>query len=450
MNPSAPALLLIEDDESARFGYEQYLRTEGYLVTSADSLQGAKELTTSQRFDAVLLDLKLPDGNAVDWIPELKNTHPHTPILVISGVNDIPTAVKATKNGAENYLTKPIDMEVLTKQIANALQAETLKKRELARTMRNNKSGPFFGESDAAGSLMHYAQVAASNDAVILLQGETGTGKGVLAKWIHEHGDRKSQPMVELNCSSLTGDLLKSELFGHTRGAFTSAIKNKEGMVEVADGGTLFLDEIGDMDIGVQAQLLKTIEEKSFRRVGENKIRNSDFRLICATNRDLLKETEDGNFRKDLYYRICVFPISIPALRDRREDIPGFITHFLHELNYQHLPLSPKVQQLLVEYDWPGNIRELRNMLERALLLAQQKPLQPSHFPGLESSPPKQKDTPASSAPGPGKPKNLSEVEREHVESIVAQYNGDKKKASSAMGISLSTLYRKLNRTCES
>lgn len=451
MSPPAPApqLFLVEDDEAALFGYEQYLSGEGYTITTATTLNEAKDIAAQQRFDVILLDLKLPDGDAVEWLPELKNTHPHTPVIVITGVNDIPTAVKATKNGAENYMTKPIEMESLAAEIAKVIQVETLKKKDLAQNLRYARSGPFFGESEAAGSLMHYAQVAASNNAVILLHGETGTGKGVLAKWIHEHSHRASQPLVELNCSSLKGDLLRSELFGHTKGAFTSAIKNKEGMVEVADGGTLFLDEIGDMDIEVQAQLLKTIEEKSFRRVGENKLRKSDFRLICATNRDLLQATEDGAFRKDLYYRICVFPITVPPLREREQDIRGFASHFLNEFGYVHGPLCDEVMQLLLAYDWPGNIRELRNMLERALLLSQGSPLAPQHFPGLEpttGSWSSSSTSPDRSSDSARQHKNLSEVEKEHLQAIVNQYNGDKKKASEAMGISLSTLYRKLNR----
>ena len=290
--------------------------------------------------------------------------------------------------------------------------------------------------------LMENARVAADNDSVILLLGETGVGKGVLARWIHDNSQRQSEAFVELNCSSLKGELLRSELFGHVKGAFTSAIKDREGLIEVADGGTLFLDEIGDMDAEVQAQLLKTLEERSFRRIGENLVRKSDFRLICATNRDLQKEIEAKRFRNDLYYRICVFPISIPPLQKRVEDIPGLAEHFLTGFGYSEFPLAADVIALLEGYAWPGNVRELRNMLERALLLARGKTLSTSHFPGLEVI------TPHRAVLPDDQDLNVlhSDIEHAHILKVIKKYKGDKVKASKALGISLSSLYRKINR----
>ena len=235
----------------------------------------------------------------------------------------------------------------------------------------------------------------------------------------------------------MRGELLRSELFGHTRGAFTSAVSDREGLIEVADGGTLFLDEIGDMDLDVQAQLLKTIEEKSFRRIGENKIRKSDFRLICATNFDLQQGIKEKKFRSDLFYRICVFPITVPSLRERNEDISGLAEHLLKNLGYVHFPLSSKVLQMLKSYNWPGNVRELRNMLERASILAQEQPLSPDHFPGLGSSSFSSSESKA--------PENLEEFTNKHILTVVNNYDGDKKKASEALGISLSNLYRRLS-----
>jgi transcriptional regulator with PAS, ATPase and Fis domain len=289
---------------------------------------------------------------------------------------------------------------------------------------------------------MEHASVAAANDTVVLILGETGTGKGVLARWIHSRSERKAEAFVEVNCSSLKGELLRSELFGHTKGAFTSAIKDREGLIEVADGGTLFLDEIGDMDMEVQTQLLKTIEEKSFRRIGENQVRKSDFRLICATNRDLLKETETGRFRNDLYYRICVFPVRMPSLRERKEDIPGLCEQVLKEFDYSHLPVSKGVLQLIENYPWPGNIRELRNMLERACLLARGQEILPEHFPGLNVRP-------AAVVQGGGDGVslvNLDEMEKVHIKKVLEHCGGDKYKASEVLGISLSSLYRKLSK----
>ena len=285
-------LLLIEDDESALFGYERYLAKTGYMTTSATTLKEAKNIVLIERFDAILLDLKLPDGDSIEWIPELKTAHPNTPVIVITGTSDIPTAVTAIKNGAENFLTKPIEMENLKLALEKCIELGELRRRTSIQQRLTKNDLPYIGNSAAINECLEYAKVAAANSTVVLLLGETGTGKGVLARWIHNQSEREHEPFVELNCSSLRGELLRSELFGHARGSFTSAIKDKEGLIEVADGGTLFLDEIGDMDIEVQAQLLKTIEEKSFRRVGENQVRRSDFRLLCATNRDLLKETE--------------------------------------------------------------------------------------------------------------------------------------------------------------
>ena len=434
-----PRLLVVEDDEAASFAYERFLVNAGFETKMSMTLGEASKVIETESFDAVLLDLKLPDGNALQWLPRLKKIHPHTPVIVITGTSDIPTAVQATKNGAENFLTKPIDMQDLGMTLNKCLELETLRKRNMVQQRLAKKEEPFFGLSDAMTSLMEYAQVAADNDSVILLLGETGVGKGVLARWIHNNSQRRSEAFVELNCSSLKGELLRSELFGHVKGSFTSAIKDREGLIEVADGGTLFLDEIGDMDAEVQAQLLKTIEEKSFRRIGENLLRKSDFRLICATNRDLLKETEDRRFRKDLYYRICVFPISIPPLRKRVEDIAGLAEHILSGFGYADFPLADDVLALLKTYAWPGNVRELRNMLERGLLLAHGTALSARHFPGLDIVPP------SLSAAEYQDLHTLSDIENAHILNILKKYSGDKLKASRVLGISLSSLYRKIH-----
>jgi DNA-binding NtrC family response regulator len=431
-------LLLIEDDESALFGYERYLAKTGYMTTSATTLKEAKNIVLIERFDAILLDLKLPDGDSIEWIPELKTALPNTPVIVITGTSDIPTAVTAIKNGAENFLTKPIEMENLKLALEKCIELGELRRRTSIQQRLTKNDLPYIGNSAAINECLEYAKVAAANSTVVLLLGETGTGKGVLARWIHNQSEREHEPFVELNCSSLRGELLRSELFGHARGSFTSAIKDKEGLIEVADGGTLFLDEIGDMDIEVQAQLLKTIEEKSFRRVGENQVRRSDFRLLCATNRDLLKETETGRFRKDLYYRICVFPIILPPLKQRTEDIPGLCEHILSGFGYPHLSLAPEVLGMLTHYAWPGNLRELRNMLERAVLLAQGKPLLPRHFPGLSSDP-------ALVTEATVNVQKLQDVENAHILKVIRECNGDKYKASESLGISLSSLYRKIN-----
>lgn len=435
-----PRILLVDDEEATLFGYTRYLTKGGYSIETAKCLRDAKNQIASEQFDAILLDLKLPDGNAIDWIAELHSSHEHLAIIVITGLSDIPTAVKAMKYGAYNFLTKPVNMDDLAISLKKGLEVEELRRRDsIYQRLAPQKSEPFFGNSQTIEKVVQYANVAAMNNTVVLLHGETGTGKGILARWIHDHSSRKNEAFVEVNCSSLKGELLRSELFGHAKGAFTSAIRDRAGLIEVVDGGTLFLDEIGDMDLEVQAQLLKTIEEKSYRRIGENRLRTSDFRLICATNRNLTDASQNGSFRKDLYYRICIFPITLPALRDRKEDLPGLIKHILASYGYNKPSINPQVIDILTEYQWPGNIRELRNMLERALLLSQGDHLNPSHFPGLEN--------PAIAEPSQTTETwNLDEIEKNHIRMALKHFGGDKYETSNALGISLSSLYRKIDK----
>ncbi|MBN1129494.1 MAG: sigma-54-dependent Fis family transcriptional regulator [Chitinispirillaceae bacterium] len=431
-------ILLVEDDDATRFGYERSLSGAGYSVATAQNLKQGRSVVQNDTFDAVLLDFKLPDGNALDWIPELKAAYPNLPVIVITGKNDVPTAVAAMKSGAENFLIKPVEIENLEACLERAIEVGALRRRDSVRRRLTQNAAPFFGSSGEISALLDHIRVAAESDTPLLIQGETGTGKGVLARWIHEHSGRKTEPFVELNCSCLKGDLLRSELYGHTKGSFTSAVADREGLIEMADKGTLFLDEIGDMDLSVQTQLLKTIEEKTYRRIGENRVRQSDFRLMCASNKDLLGETEKGTFRKDLYYRIHIFPIAVPALRSRREDIGPLAENLLREFGYTRLPLRKEVVTLLQEYAWPGNIRELKNMLERAQLLAQGAELVPGHFPGLDRGV-------AGQAPDDAM-LPLDEVEKQHLVKVVAACKGDKNKASKLLGISLASLYRKLGK----
>ncbi len=429
-------ILLVEDDEAALFGYKRSLTQSGYHITDATSLHDAKQCIIGDDFDAILLDLNLPDGNALDWIPEIKAGLPDVPVLVITGISDVPTAVRAMKSGAENFLTKPVELENLETCLKKALENGGLRKQDRIRKRLAKTEEPFFGTSPASQSLLDHMTIAASGDTIVLIQGETGTGKGVVARWIHEHGNRRSEAFVDLNCSCLKGDLLRSELFGHTKGSFTSAVSDREGLVEVADKGTLFLDEIGDMNLEVQTQFLKTIEEKTYRRIGDNRLRKSNFRLICATNKNLIEETEKGSFRKDLYYRICVLPLTLPPLRNRPEDIPALAMHLLQELGCAAPKLPSEVKDILTSYSWPGNVREMRNMLERALLLSRGAPLSEKCFPSLETPLVKEQE---SALPG-----SLQEAQREYLKKIIDSFNGDKNKASAFLGISLATLYRKL------
>jgi DNA-binding NtrC family response regulator len=423
-------LILVDDDESVQFAYKRYFSKGDFQLACATTLKAAKTVIAAERFDAMVLDLELPDGDSLEWIPELRTSYPGMPIIIVTGTGDISSAVKAMKYGAENFLTKPVSMVDLKVLLERCIELGAIRKRDRIQQRQMNQASPYFGKNPATEKMLELASIAAQSDSVVLLQGETGTGKGVLTRWIHYNSRRKAQPFVEVNCSILKGELLRSELFGHARGAFTSAVKDREGLLELADGGTLFLDEIGDMDGAAQAQMLKAIEEKSFRRIGESAVRKSDFRLICATNHDLKDQTAD--FRRDLYYRINVFPIMLLPLRKRKEEIPGLSEYFLNSSSYGHFPLDPDVLRLLAEYPWPGNTRELRNVLERALLLAQNEPLKPLHFPDL--SPELKKDN----------VQNLDELEDNHILETLEKFGGNKSKTCEALGLSISSLYRRL------
>ncbi|MBD3419746.1 MAG: response regulator [Chitinivibrionales bacterium] len=429
-------ILIVEDNEAAVFGYERYLKGKGHLTKAAESIGDATALLREQAFDVALLDIGLPDGSGLDLLTFIKQDSPLTSVIIITGQNEVKLAVEAMQKGAENFLTKPVNMEELSVSIDKALDIRTLRKRDSNVQRLAGAAEPFFGDSRGMQDALNLAKIGAQEETVILLTGETGTGKGVFAKWIHDNSRRKNESFVELNCSALKGDLLKSELYGHAKGAFTSAIKDRTGLVEVADKGTLFLDEIGDMDQEVQAQLLKTIEEKSFRRIGENTIRHSDFRLICATNRELAEEVNRGAFRSDLYFRICVFPIKLPSLRERSDDIEGLASFLLARLGYQHLPLGSDVKKLISEQSWTGNVRELRNALERAMLLSQRGPLGPNHFTGL---------THFTVAPQQSEPDtlNIEAMEKRYIQKALLRYK-NKSKACKELGISMSSLYRKI------
>jgi len=424
------------------FGH-QLLGKLGYPVTGVSTLSDARRVLNQCVFNVILLDINLPDGNSLDWLDELSKMDEPVSVIVVTGEGDIRKAVRALKAGADNYLLKPVEMEELEIAIRKCGHISDLRKKESANRRIRIAEEPFKGGSPAMQPVLKNAAIVAESDSVVLIMGETGTGKGVLARWIHENSPRSGSAFVDLNCTALRGEILKSELFGHAKGAFTSAIKDRIGLCEAADGGTLFLDEIGDMDLEVQAQLLKVLEERTFRRLGENRVRTSDFRLICATNQDLAESVGRGTFRRDLFYRLNVFQVTVPPLRERTEDIPGLAAYLLARRGYRHLPLCPEVTKWLQERHWAGNIRELKNLIERAVLLAQGDPINLSHFP-LEI--PK---APAGSTNASGL-RSLDEIELEHIQKALAYHRGDKVKTSKSLGISLSSLYRKIPQLQES
>ncbi len=435
------SILIIDDEASICELLSEFLRDSQYDVRAVHTIGDARAAIAERTVDGVLIDQFLPDGKGMDLIEELRAANPDAALIMITGQADIPLAVEAVKRGADNFVPKPLRLPDLRVVLQKALEVGALRRKARASRVLHgvDRIRPDFGTSAAMRNVMEVAGIAADSDAPVLISGETGTGKGVLARWMHENGRKRGGLFVEVNCSALRGELLASELFGHARGAFTSAVQDRPGLLDAADGGTLLLDEIGDMDPSVQAQFLKVIEDKTYRRLGEIRERRSDFRLICATNRDLAANTPEGTFRKDLLYRIQVLPVLIPPLRERREDIPALARHLLGYLNYQYRDLAQDLQSLLVAYPWPGNVRELRNVLERGLLLARGAPLEPRHFPGLMNKP----ATDCADLTG------LTELERLEMDSIksaLRRFDGDVNKAAQVLGISRATIFRRLKK----
>ncbi len=432
-----PKILLIEDNEGTRFGFVRYFSKEGYVVSEADCLAQAGELLSKQQFDAIVLDINLPDGNGIDFIDSARVNNPFIPIIVMTGSGDVPLAVKAMLKGADNFLTKPVDNADLAVFLNKTLEIGTLKRRQAARSRLELREDVFWGKNSAMQQIKELACLAADSDSPVLVTGETGTGKGVLAKWIHENSkDRSNYEFVAVNCSGLRGELLAREIFGNARGAYTSADQDRKGLLDIADRGTLFLDEIGDMGVEVQSQFLKVLEEKSYRRLGDVKLYRSNFRLICATNHDINQLLVNGQFRQDLLYRINLIEISLPSLRERINDLPELLSYLLASLGSGHVVISEDVLALLKNYSWPGNIRELKNVLERALLLSRGSELKPEHFLGLKNNHDSGKNSNHSGT--------VQDVEKKHIMAVLEEVGGDIDKAAKSLNLSRATLYRRL------
>ncbi|MBI2375245.1 MAG: sigma-54-dependent Fis family transcriptional regulator [Deltaproteobacteria bacterium] len=370
------SILVVDDEELIRWSLQKELVTQGYSVTTAATRAEALRGFSAEPADVVLLDIKLPDGSGLELIPELFAVRADVAILMITSVNSVETAVEAMRLGAADYVTKPFDFPKLWNSVARS--AERVQLREINRVLRTREEGS--AETIIAASvamkrtLELSAKLTASDAATVLLLGESGVGKDLLARHIHRTSPRAERLFLDINCAALPDTLLESELFGHERGAFTDAKTQKRGLFELANGGTVYLDEIADAPLVVQAKLLKVLEQRTFRRVGGVRDLVADVRVIAATNRDLTRAVEHGSFREDLLYRLKVFPISIPPLRERKEDIlplaRSFLLRFGRTLRKQPPELDAETAELLESYRWPGNIRELKNVIERAVILA--------------------------------------------------------------------------------
>jgi DNA-binding NtrC family response regulator len=433
-----PTILLVEDNDATRFGFSRYFSKEGYKVQEAADLSAARTALDGDTFDAIVLDINLPDGSGIDFIDKVRLIDANVPIIVITGSGDIQTAVIAMQHGADNFLTKPIDNQALSVFLRKTLEVGEMKRHVSAHRRLDKNNDAYFGDSPAMQEVMELAQIAAGSDSPILLTGETGTGKGMLSKWIHCNSRRSKNEFVEVNCSGLRGELLAREIFGNSRGAYTSADQDRKGLLDIAHRGTLLLDEIGDMSIEVQAQFLKVLEDKSYRRLGDTKLFKSDFRLISATNHDIETLVREGRFRQDLLYRINLIVIHLPPLRERTSEFRALISHLLRELGSSEAVLTDEVVRILEEYSWPGNIRELRNVLERALLLTPRgATLRQAHFANLMHN---RMATVVSGSC------TVQELEERHILTVLKQMDGDVEKAAKSLNLSRATLYRRLKK----
>ena len=435
-------VLLIDDEEGPRFGVRRFLKSHDFDVEEAGDCATARVRFRSFRPDVTILDFRLPDGTALDLIPEFRGIN-NSALIVLTAFASIDAAVEAVKLGAEQFFTKPVQLETLLVVINRILDNQRNRQQALARAAKSdarNPVDPFLGVSSAIRELREKTQAVLRTDSPVLVNGETGTGKTVLAQWIHSQSRRAGEAFVDLNCAGISREFLETELFGHEKGAFTGAIAMKQGLLEAAHRGTVFLDEIGDMDSQVQASLLKVLEEKRFRRLGDVKDRTVDVRLIAATHRELRSLVEERSFRQDLYYRISTLELSVPALRDRRDDIPLLSETILEglgrDLGQPRVRISAAAERILGRYDWPGNIRELRNVLERALLRSHGEVLDAEHLVMPQEAP--------SSAPVTvTRSGTLEDVEREYIEQVLREENGAIDRVADRLGISRSAVYYK-------
>jgi len=434
-------ILVVDDEYLIRWSLQQNLVEHGYDVLIAASAEEGLAFMEREEPDLALLDIQLPGMSGMDLLRVIKEKHPQCAVVMVTATSDLAVAVRAMKDGAFDYIPKPFNLDEVRLVVDKAL--ETRRLREEVSRLREKESlrfgfGNFTYKSPVMASIVEVARkIALSDTATVLLTGESGTGKDLLAQAIHYESRRRDMPFMPLNCTALPRELMESELFGHEKGAFTDAKSLKKGLFEIADGGTLFLDEIGDMDLSLQAKLLRILESRTFKRVGGTRDISVDVRVIAATNRDLEERIREKGFREDLYYRLNVLPISIPPLRERREDIvplaERFLGEFSRDLGKEVRRIEPGAARAMEEYPWPGNVRELRNIMERAMILTTGKSL------GEEDLALKR---PGETAPAPGTldTLDLEVMERRLINEALSRSRGNQSGAAKLLGISRDTL----------
>jgi two-component system nitrogen regulation response regulator NtrX len=458
-------ILIIDDEEDIRFSLRGILEDDGHEVSEAESGEQGLELLATTSPDVVFLDIWLPGMDGLSVLDAIGRDHEGLPVIMISGHGTIETAVRALKKGAFDFIEKPLSLEKVVVATRNALEFSRLRQENLALKTRITSEQPVVltGRSEAIATLNGVISRVAPTDAWVLITGENGTGKEIVARSIHHQSNRRDKPLVAVNCAAIPEELIESELFGHEKGAFTGADKAQAGKFELADGGILFLDEIGDMSLKTQAKILRILQEQSFEHVGGRKTITVDVRVIAATNKDLLREMEAGNFREDLYYRLKVFPLELPPLRDRTEDIPLLIDDFIAMLVRQHgfkpIDFDAGAMEALRAYPWPGNVRELKNFVERMFIMYAGESVTRDRLPPeFKDARPMRAEEPQETpgdegqgyldsliAEGPSDLKQArAEFEARFLEARLREFDGNISQLAKAVGLERSSLYRKL------
>ena len=434
-------ILIVDDELSVRDSLGKWFREEGYEVATAEGAGEALTRLAEGRWDLALLDIKMRGTDGIELQRRLHEIDPDLIVIIMTGYASVETAVAALKNGAYDYVNKPLDPDEIAHLVKKALshrqaEKENIRLRETVAEI--SRPGELVGQSGAMRKIFDAISTVGPTDATVLITGESGTGKELVAKAIHAASVRRFHPLVVIHCGALTETLLESELFGHEKGAFTGAMYRKKGKFEIAEGGTVFLDEIGDISLKTQTDLLRVLQEREITRVGGTQVIKVDFRCVAATNKDLAKLIEEGKFRPDLFYRLNVFHIELPPLRERREDIPLLANHFVHKfsqaMNKRITRVVPAAMDQLQEMHWPGNVRELENAVERAMVVAQEPELQLKDFSFKAPV----------AANGPGR--SLDDVERAHILRVLEECGENQSRAAEVLGIDRVTLHHKLKR----
>jgi DNA-binding NtrC family response regulator len=436
------SLLIVDDEKIVHDSLGKWFRDEGYEVATADSAREALTRMAEHRWDLALVDIKMPGTDGIELQRRLREIDPEMMVIIMTGYASVETAVQALKNGAYDYVTKPFDPDDIAHVVKNALEHRRMAKENvrLKEAVAEVASSPeLVGQGVAMKKIFDAVETVAPTDATVLITGESGTGKELVARAIHAQSPRRFSPLVVIHCGALTETLLESELFGHEKGAFTGAQYRKKGKFEIAEGGTVFLDEVGDISLKTQTDLLRVLQEHEIVRVGSNQPIKVDFRCVAATNKSLEALVDEGKFRPDLYYRLNVFRIELPPLRERREDIPALVEHFVRKfamaMNKRILRVAPRAMNTLQQYEWPGNVRELENAVERAMVVAQEPELKEEDFT--------LKLHPNGSQSGC---RTLDEIEKIHILRVLDECGGNQTRAAEALDIDRVTLYNKLKK----